>query len=272
MRLYSKFMRILAFLVLAGSLWAQEPSGRGVNFYSLAKEKALGDDLASKMAATLDVVHDSKLDAYAAQLGAALAKYADSPFDFTFTWYRDTPAQSGAASPTLIIGDPAYEPITVPGGSIFLPLSLLDKAPNEAVFAFQLAHAMVHIASRHGTRQGTRTELMPVSTITVVDGDVSKHAADVLSLGALSFARMAEREADYRAVQIIAKAGYDPEPAAAYLAAKPEPPNPAFSPRPRPADRARQIRDEVRKILPPADYMASTGAFEDARATAAAIR
>ena len=41
-----------------------------------------------------------------------------------------------------------------PGGPILVPMGLLAGAENEAEFAFQLSHAMAHIALRHGYTTG----------------------------------------------------------------------------------------------------------------------
>jgi predicted Zn-dependent protease len=269
---------------LAGAAFAQEPSAKGVNFYSVEKERALGQSLASRLESTLPIVHEPKLDAYIAQLGAALAKYTDSPFTYTFTVYEDrrlsqqlpqpesTVPSAGAALPMDAFRGQADEPIAVAGGPIFIPLSLLAAAPNEAVFAFQLAHAMAHIALRHQTRMATRTELMQISAQVAQNMPTADGDGQAIPMGILAFSRAAEREADYLAVQIVARAGYNPEAMAAYLDGQPDPKHPVFSARLVPSERAKAIRAEVDKVLPIATYAAATGGFDEARSLAAPIR
>jgi beta-barrel assembly-enhancing protease len=277
-----KLMTVVALLgSLTGTALAQQPSAKGVNFYSLEKERALGQTLAARLESVLPVVHEPKLDAYLAELGSALSKYADSPFPFTFTLYDDrkpildpamaAPVQRTAAMPMDALQGQAGEPVAVAGGTIFVPMSLLADSPSEAVFAFQLAHAMAHIAWRHSTRLLTRMDLMQIDTSAA---QYTPGAGLAIPMGWLSFARAQEREADYRAVQILYKAGYDPEATAAYLSGKPAARqgsiSKVFLPRPVPAERVKQIRAELQK-LPAANYTAATGGFDDAKALAAGV-
>lgn len=267
---------------LAGAAFAQEPSAKGVNFYSVEKERELGQAFAAKLESALPIVQEPKLDAYVAQLGAALAKYADSPFTYTFTVYEDRrpgqePPQAGSTMPSAgpvmpldAFRGQAGEPVAVAGGPIFIPMSLLASAPNEAVFAFQLAHAMAHTASRHQTRQATKLELMGISAQVAQDMPAGQRGM-AIPMGYVAFSRAAEREADYWAVQIVSQAGYSPEAMASYLSGEPDPKNPVFSPRPIPSERAKAIRAELEK-LPPASYSAATGGFDEAKTLAAAVR
>jgi beta-barrel assembly-enhancing protease len=144
-------------------------------------------------------------------------------------------------------------------------MSLLASAPSEAVLAFELAHAMGHVAGRHGTRQATKAELMQISQV------VAQNSTAV-PVGGLAFARSAEREADYLAVQFVARAGYDPEAMAAWLAGQPaQGGSPVFAVRAPANERAAAIRKEIQAILAPAKYEAATGNFAEAKAVAATI-
>lgn len=206
---------------------------------------------------------------------AALANYADSPFRFTFTVYEDRrpaavydgPSILGVATPLDAFQGHAAEPVSVAGGPIFLPLGLIASAPEEAVLAFQLAHAMAHIAARHATKWATRTELMQVQPTSM--------GGPAIPMGWLSFARAGEREADYLAVQTLMKAGYDPEAMADYLSQQPVQQqgsvSKVFSPHVPNKNRAAAIRAELEK-LPPATYHAAAGGFAEAKALAANVR
>jgi predicted Zn-dependent protease len=285
-------MKFMAAVTLAGFLaglaLAQEPSSKGVNFYSVAKEKELGQRLAAKLESGLPVVHEPKLEAYVSQLGAALAKYADSQFDFTFTLYEDrrpgweaAPADAmgpanGGITPWDSFRGHASEPVAVAGGPIFIPMSLVAGATDEAELAFQLAHAMEHIALRHPTRMATKMELMQISVQTATIA-LDTHSGPASSIatpnGMLAFSRAAEREADYMAVQVLSKAGYSAEPVAEHLTAPPaQEVKPAFSPRPTAADRAKAIREEIEKLQLPSATTAPSEGFAEAKALAAPIR
>jgi predicted Zn-dependent protease len=71
-------MNVIAAVLLLGSLAvaAQEPSARGLNFSSVQRERELGREAAANLQRALPIVHEPKLDAYIAQLGATLPKYA----------------------------------------------------------------------------------------------------------------------------------------------------------------------------------------------------
>jgi len=297
-------MKVMAAVLLLGSLAvtasAQEPSAKGgnheptldaviaqsakgLNFYSLERERELGRRSAADLERALPIVHEPKLDAYIAQIGAALAKYANTPFTYTFTVYEDRrpgkeaqkadltrPAGAGAAMPMDAFQGQAGEPVAVAGGPIFIPLSLLAAAPNEAVFAFQLAHAMAHIALRHTTKQATRTELMGLDASGAQSTAVADRRPTSFPMGMLQFSRAFEREADYVALLIVSQAAYSPESMAAYLSGQPVPERAAavFSVHPPPGERSKAIRTKF-ESLPAATYTAATGGFAEARALAA---
>jgi hypothetical protein len=53
-------------------------------------------------------------------------------------------------------GGSTHEPLSVPGGHIFVPATLIPAAGSEAEFAGMLAHAMAHVTERHGIRTSAR--------------------------------------------------------------------------------------------------------------------
>jgi predicted Zn-dependent protease len=230
------------------------------------------------------VAHEPKLDAYVAQLGGALAKYAASSFTYTFTLYDDrqpvadprkadltTRAADGAAMPMDAFQGQAEEPVAVAGGPIFIPMSLLAAAPNESVFAFQLAHAIAHAALRHATRQATLTDRLGLDALraqntAVADRGATENSPGTVPLGMLQFSAAFERQADYAATLIVSQAGYSPEWMADYLSGLPArgKGGARFSGHPPPSERSKAIRAQFRR-LPAATYAAATGGFVEAR-------
>jgi len=276
---------VVAGVLLGSVAWtafAQEPAGKGVNFYSPAKEVELGRQLAANLARALPPVHEPKLDAYIAQL-AGLLTQPDAQFTCTFTVYDDRkkgaagPESAGKAAgmPADAFQGPPTEPVALAGGPVFVPLSLLANAPNEAVFAFQLAHAMAHIALRHSTRMATRAELTQISEKVAASsaqpGPTPERHALAVPLSFLTFARAAEREADFVAARTVAQAGYNPAAMIDYLNAQPaQEKNTVFSAHPATRERAAAIRS-ASESLPLNAYSAATGGFAEARALAASI-
>jgi predicted Zn-dependent protease len=279
--------------LLALPAHAQELSAKGVNFYSLEREAQIGREAAATLVPTLPVIHEPKLDACLASLTAELAKYADPRFAYSVTVYEDRkplgPLWAAMATARAFLmpvdafqGRPA-EPVALPGGPILVPMSLLADAPDEAALAFQLAHAMAHVALRHSTRQATRQELLNIASATLHAQNVSAVAAvairssvpAAMELGMLTFARAFELAADSMATGIVAEAGFDPGTVVAYLEGQP-PVDGArhprvFSAHPTMDRRAETVRAKLEK-LPQREYGAQTGGFDEVKALAATVR
>jgi predicted Zn-dependent protease len=274
---------------LALSASPQKPSPGNGNFYSLENERKLGQSTASSLERMLTVVREPKLDAYVAKLADALAKHANSQFPYNFTLYEDRrrnvlPLAAGAPGTLPLMPLDAFqcvlatEPVAVAAGPIFIPLSLLANSPNEAVYVFQLAHAMAHIADRHTTRFMTYTDQvassfrkLPQPVILVQNASCGQSYK--LPFTAMTIASDFERRADSAAVVMMSQAGFSPEAIAAYFAAQPVPKSVAraFSTHPTPKQRAQAIRNQFAK-LPAATYGAPTGGFDEAKALAATLR
>ena len=237
----------------------------------------------------LAVVREPRLDAYVAKLSDALVKHVNSPFPYSFIWYEDRlhnvlPPVAGAPGTLPLMPIDAFqcvlatEPVAVAGGPIFVPLSLLANSPNEAVLAFQLAHAMAHIANRHAARFMTRTDVIASSRFSFWQPTIRVQNATCfqgykLPMTAATLLGDFERRADSEAVVIVSQAGYTPEAVAAYFATQPSPERAAraFAGHPTPKQRAQAIRNQFAK-LPAAIYDAETGGFNEAKALAATLR
>jgi predicted Zn-dependent protease len=283
-------MNYVAASVLIGlpvlPLYAQEPSSKGVNFYSLQREIEIGQEVAASLARTLPVVHDPKLDGWLAGLTAELSKYADPRFAYSFTVYDDrkplTLPGVAMAMPADAFQGHATEPVALPGGPILVPLSLLAKTPGEAAFAFQLAHAMAHVSLRHGTKQATRLEIQRIATVPLMQNPSGPAAKAILWSEPYAmpiFARRFELEADSLASGILAEAGYDPEAVIPYLEGhnlEGQPPagtvrvSRLFSAHPTVERRVETIRAKM-ETLPARVYRAQTGEFEAIQALVANI-
>ncbi len=253
-------------LVFLLPVYAQQRTPQAMNFYSIEKEASDGRQAAATLRSGLSILRQPRLDAYLTNLIASLSKQSPGPFSYSVAVYGGV-AQS--AAPQLVMPADALqygatEPISVAGGAIFVPISLVADAPNEAVLAFQLAHAMAHISLRHATRLATRAEAARAG---------GPQPAPRFAF--LSFARELELEADAAAVRTMAAIGYDPAQVVAYLQKLPPAGNEgmstAFSAHPTTAERLEAIRNEIEK-LPARRYEAGTDEFEPVRRLAAGLR
>jgi len=279
---------VLLLLVPALIALAQKQSP-GDNFYSLENERKFGQSTASRLEHALTVVREPKVDAYVAEVSDALARRANSPFPYSFTLYEDRrrnvlPLAAGAAGTLPLMPLDAFqcvlatEPVAVAGGSIFVPLSLLANSPNEAVFVFQLAHAMAHIADRHATKFMTRTDAIASAAPGLWGPRIQVQNPSCGQSYQLPFTAMAlvgdlERRADSAAVVMMSQAGYSPEAIAAYFAAQPAPKSAAraFSTHQTPKQRAQAIRSQFAK-LPAVTRNEGAGEFDEVKALAATMR
>src|ERR1700683_385393 len=135
-------LRYLIPLSFALALGAQNPNapapGAGINFFSLDKEIALGQQLAGNVRRENTALADQAVQDYVVRLGNQLAAQAggpDFPYSFTVLADRVNPQPN-----------PTEEPTALPGGPIFVPVRLILQAQSEAELAGMLAHAIEHVA------------------------------------------------------------------------------------------------------------------------------
>ncbi len=200
----------IATLILAGlPSMAQEPvrpAGKGVNFYSLEKEGALGRQLAAEFRKRTTLIDRPTVQNYLDHLGQTLEPHVpDANFPFTFRAIAEDPCPA------------THEPVALPGGYVFVPAALFIAALDEAEFAGMLAHAMGHIAQRHGTRQATRGTMINNASIPLIFMGGGCSEGHAIPLAFMALQRSAELEADSLAVQTMARAGFNPRALAQYL-------------------------------------------------------
>jgi predicted Zn-dependent protease len=252
-------LRSLVPVLAALSLTAQQRDlGKGVNFYSKEKEAALGKVMAEDVRRQTTKLDNPEVQAYVERVGGRLAAHLpDTSLTFTFAVVSDDR------------GGPTHEPYALPGGYIFISSSLILGAQDEAEFAGTLAHAMVHVAARHSTRNATRGEIANLATIPLIymgGWQIGDAARTLIPVGFLKFQREFELEADRVAVPTMAAAGYDPAALLRYVSrVQPESTGQVrvFDPMPtrdqriaaiqgaiRKLDDFKRIQDTVRKAIP----------------------
>jgi predicted Zn-dependent protease len=122
----------------------------------------------------------------------------------------------------FVVVDAEVNAFAAPGGNVYVHTGTLLAARNVAELAGVLAHEVGHVARRHVAQNMARRRAVNTARqIGVVAGAVAAGpagagAASLLgglaSLAALnSFGREAERDADAFAVEVLPRAGYDPE-------------------------------------------------------------
>jgi predicted Zn-dependent protease len=208
------FLWLLATLVLQ----AQPDPGRGVNFYSLEKEKALGEQIAKDYRRTAQPVDNPELQSWIETLGKSLVP-AGSKYAYRFELVE--------APDTLL-----HEPASFPGGIVFVPTQLILAVENEDELAGMIAHAMAHIEARHGTKQATKAEIVNQASIPLIymggwSGNAMRPGI-AMPLQFVQFHRTLDLQADTLAAALMSAAGYDPAALVRYIErvqpAEPQPP------------------------------------------------
>src|ERR1035437_1967841 len=249
-----------AILLFCATLSAQTPVGvtapvRGVNFYSIEKEKALGAQLVVEYRRQAQVIGAPSLNAYLDELGQRLAAQAPATgFTYSFELLDD--------DQTWI-----HEAAAFPGGPAFVPASLILAAADEDELAAMLAHAIAHVATRQQTRDMTKGQIMNQATVPLIQMGgpsgyaIRQGAALALPISFLAFERKNELESDQVAARILSAAGYDPQALARYIervqSADPSLRNP-MAPYPDKDQRLAALQAAIRQ-LPPAAYTAHPG-------------
>jgi len=239
--------------------------GKGINLYSLDKEKELGKQLAHEVERSSRLIDDPVLTAYLDRIAQNIAKNSDARFPITIR----------------LIDSDAINAFTLPGGFQYINTGLLLQTAGEAELAGVLARGIAHTAIRSTTVEVTKGELMQLSTIPLIllgtSGWAGNGSYNGLNLSIpvtyLKYRRDAERAADYFGLQYLYKAGYDPESFSRFLervwplgsGSKTIPKT--FSPYPPLAERVAYMKKEIAALLPPRDgAIVSSHEFEEMKA------
>jgi beta-barrel assembly-enhancing protease len=239
---------------------------KGINFYSLEKEIALGKQMAQEVERQAKIVDDPIIAEYVSRVGQNLVRNSDAKVPFTIK----------------VLDTEEVNAFALPGGFFFVNTGLILKAESEAELAGVMAHEIAHVAARHGTKQATRGELAQIGMVaasilvpySMLGYGAMQGASILIPVGFLKFSRSMEREADYLGLQYLYKTGYDPtafvdffEKLQSTEKKKPGTVAKVFSTHPMNGDRIKAAQDEIERILmPKPEYVVNTAEFNDVKA------
>ena len=175
--------------------------------YSAAEEHRLGRQVMVQIRQSREFVNDPELQAYVQKLGERIAK-GTGRSDFQF----------------FIVRDPSINAFALPGGYIGLNTGLILRASDESELAAVIAHEIEHVVQQHWSRMmaarkqrsGLTAAALLASMILAGSGQQAGQAGIALTSAInttqeLSYSRDYEREADRLGIQLLARAGYQPE-------------------------------------------------------------
>lgn len=240
--------------------------GKGINFYSLEKEVAIGKQLAQEVERSAKMIDDPVVVEYVNRVGQNLVRNSDARVPFTIK----------------VIDSNEVNAFALPGGFFFVNSGLILRAQEESELAGVMAHEIAHVTLRHGTKNATKgnlTQLAMIPLILLGPGGWAGYGIYqgmnfLIPIGYLKFSRDAEREADYFGLQYMYKAGYDPNSYVTFFERvqaderrRPGSIPKVFSSHPPTPERIQKTQQEIATILPARDqYIVSTSEFDTVKA------
>jgi beta-barrel assembly-enhancing protease len=239
--------------------------GKGLDFYSLEREIALGKQLAQEVDKSAKFIDDPVVNEYVNRVAQNLVRNSDARVPFTIK----------------VIDSDVVNAFALPGGFFYVNSGLILHADEESELAGVMAHEIAHVCARHGTKQATKGEIVNLASIPAMIFIPYSWAGYAIYQGMnfaipltfLKFSRADEREADYLGLQYMYKAGYDPNSFVAFFEKveadeKKEPGTipKVFSTHPPTPDRIEATQKEIATILPARDqYIVTTSEFDQVK-------
>jgi beta-barrel assembly-enhancing protease len=239
--------------------------GKGVNFFSIEREIALGKALAQEVERSSKMIDDPVITEYVNRVGQNLVRNSDAKVPFTIK----------------VIDSDEVNAFALPGGFFYVNSGLILRAQEEDELAGVMAHEISHVAARHGTKQATKAELIQLGAmaamIVVPYGWAGYGIYEGMNLAIpltfLKFSRDDEREADFLGIQYMYKAGYDPNAYVTFFERiqadekrRPGSIPKMFSTHPPTPERIELAQKEIARILPDRDeYIVTTSEFDSVK-------
>src|SRR5580700_8986553 len=105
--------------------------GKGLNFYSIEKEIAIGKQMAQEVERQAKIVDDPITAEYVNRVGQNLVRNSDAKVPFTIK----------------VIDAEDINAFALPGGFFFVNTGVITAADNEAELAGVMAHEIAHVAA-----------------------------------------------------------------------------------------------------------------------------
>jgi predicted Zn-dependent protease len=198
----------VALFVLSGCLVSQAPvTGRTqLVLLSADKEKSLGLSEAEAILSNATLSSNQTLNTHIADIGKRIVAASPEAQEYTWDFY--------------VIESETINAFALPGGKVFFYTGILTLMDNDAQIATVMGHEIAHVLAHHGAERISQQMLASYG------GDILGSVLGIPSqyqglyntaygiaanLGViLPFSRTHESEADIIGINLMHKAGYDP--------------------------------------------------------------
>jgi len=150
--------------------------------------------------AQFPLVRDYTVQRYVQRLGQRLVSHLDQP-EFSYQFF--------------VVQEPSLNAFSVPGGYIYLHSGLLLRVDSDDELASVLGHEIAHVQGHHALRQQQDTKLLSYASLAamalaIINPAMAAGASSAAAVTQLRYQRQLEEEADYRGLQYMRQAGFDP--------------------------------------------------------------
>ena len=193
-------------LMLAGCVTAPGTARSQIIVISEEKELALGAEAFRGVLQQARLNTDPELNEMVHRVGRRIASVVDKP---EYHWEF-----------VVIDDENMVNAFALPGGKVAIYTGILKHTKDEAGLAAVMAHEVAHVLQRHGVERMSRGILDKIAEVGAIAAAATGVVDPQLALGAMSaygvsvtlpHSRRQESEADYIGLQLMAKAGYDPQ-------------------------------------------------------------
>ena len=193
---------LLVFFFLFGNFT------REVYAMTTEEEKKLGKKVFLEIEKEADLVRDLNVQTFVEKVGYSLVDQLElNPFEFKF----------------FVINELDPNAFAIPGGYVFINTGLIVLAENEQEIAGVLAHEISHVTQRHISKLIEKSKALSIATLGAIlagmiagRGGAASGATVSMAQGmagalTLKFSREIEQDADQHGLNLLIKAGYNPE-------------------------------------------------------------
>jgi hypothetical protein len=180
------------------------------NKYKPSDDVKVGQQAAAQVQKELPLLNDAAVEEYVAGIGQRLVRvippeYQHPEFRYSFR----------------VVNQKEINAFALPGGPMFVNRGMIEAAHDEGEIAGVMAHELSHVILRHGTAQATKATKYEVGAVAgqILGAIVGGAAGSIIAQGSnfgistyfMKFSREYESQADILGVQLMARAGYNPQ-------------------------------------------------------------